>query len=78
VEIGNTLFNYRMADERDAVIQDARALRSRSAALLAMASDELESLDIIDVALTPVIKQKPAASSTNQLGTLSQAQAVAA
>ena len=77
VEIGNTLFVYRMADERDLAIQDARQLRERSAALLAMASDELNELTIIDVALTPVVKQKPAPSTVNQLGSLNVA-AVAA
>jgi len=45
--------------------------------LLEMAVNELESLDIVDVQLTPIVKAKPA-PSTNQLGTLSQAQAVAA
>jgi hypothetical protein len=54
-----------------------KAVRERSAGLLEMAVNELESLDIVDVQLTPIVKTKPA-PSTNQLGTLSQAQAVAA
>jgi hypothetical protein len=54
-----------------------KAVRERSAGLLEMAVNELESLDIVDVQLTPIVKAKPA-PSTNQLGTLSQAQAVAA
>ena len=54
-----------------------KAVRERSAGLLEMAVNELESLDIVDVQLTPIVKAKPA-PSINQLGTLSQAQAVAA
>jgi hypothetical protein len=72
VEIGNTLFNYRMADERDLAVDDARRLRERAAGLLEMAVNELEELSIIDVALTPIVKPKPA-PTTNVLGTLSQA-----
>jgi hypothetical protein len=74
VEIGNTLFVYRMADERDFAIQDARQLRERSAGLLAMAVNELEELFIVDVELGPIAKPKPVVAG-NQLGTLNAAAA---
>jgi hypothetical protein len=73
VEIGDTLFNYRMADECDLAIQDARKMRERSAGLLQMAAEELPELQIVDVELGPIPKARPAPTTANQLGTLAQA-----
>jgi hypothetical protein len=70
-ELQGSLFQYRyLPTERSLAIDDARQLRERSAGLLEMAVDELAELTIIDVALPPIVKAKPAPSSTNILGTM--------
>lgn len=73
-QLQGTLFQYRhLPTERDLAVDDARKLRTRSAGLLTMASNEpgLE-LDIVHVEVVPIAKPKPTVTQ-NQLGTLAQA-----
>lgn len=58
-EIGNTLFQHRLPVERTLAINDARAMRSRSEALLMMAENELdEPLNLVDPSAILVVESK--------------------
>jgi hypothetical protein len=76
-ELQDTLFHDRwLPAERDLVLHDARFIRSRSKALLAMAANELSAeFTLINIELMPIAKPKQAVVG-NQLGTLAHAVAV--
>jgi hypothetical protein len=70
-EVGNILFQYRTADERDTKIDDARRLKARSAPLLEWARELPDlSLNFVDPGIKPVIKPQAPVVSGNVLGTL--------
>jgi hypothetical protein len=69
--VGNILFQYRTADERDIKLDDARQLRARSASLFQWARELPEiSLNLVDPGIKPVIKPQAPVVSGNVLGTM--------